>query len=89
MFPVDETEGLTDEDAVPDVPVQPVTVEGDVWLLGRHRLMCGDSTSIDAVELLMGGVKPDLIHTDPPYGMNAVRQVVGSDKELWDRHYGR
>ena len=46
------TEGLTDEDAVPDVPVQPVTVEGDVWLLGRHRLMCGDSTSVDAVDQL-------------------------------------
>ena len=64
--------GLTDEDAVPEVPVQPVTVEGDVWLLGRHRLMCGDSTSIDAVERLMDGVYPDLVHTDPPYGMNAV-----------------
>jgi ParB-like chromosome segregation protein Spo0J len=46
----EETEGLTDEDAVPEVPEQPVTVEGDVWMLGRHRLMCGDSTSIDAVE---------------------------------------
>lgn len=66
------TEGLTDEDAVPDAPEVPVTVEGDVWLLGSHRLMCGDSTSIDAVEKLMDGVKPDLIHTDPPYGMNAV-----------------
>ena len=72
-FLADEpTEGLTDEDAVPEVPEVPVTVEGDVWLLGRHRLMCGDSTSIDAVENLMDGVKPDLIHTDPPYGMNAV-----------------
>lgn len=65
-------EGLTDEDAVPELPETPVTVEGDVWILGRHRLMCGDSTSIDAVERLMDGVKPDLIHTDPPYGMNAV-----------------
>ena len=65
-------EGLTDEDAVPEEPETPVTVEGDVWVLGNHRLMCGDSTSIDAVERLMGGVKPDLIHTDPPYGMNAV-----------------
>lgn len=65
-------EGLVDEDAVPEAPEVPVTVEGDVWLLGRHRLMCGDSTSIDAVERLMDGVKPDLIHTDPPYGMNAV-----------------
>jgi DNA modification methylase len=69
LFP-NETTGLTDEDAVPDVPVVPVTVEGDVWLLGRHRLMCGDSTSIDAVERLMAGEAIDLVHTDPPYGIN-------------------
>ena len=68
----EETEGLTDEDAVPDVPDDPVTVEGDVWVLGKHRLMCGDSTSIDAVEKLINGAKIDLVHTDPPYGMNAV-----------------
>ena len=49
------TEGLTDEDAVPEVPEAPVTVLGDVWLLGNHRLMCGDSTSIDAVDKLMAG----------------------------------
>ena len=64
---VEETEGLTDEDAVPDVPENPVTVSGDVWLLGDHRLMCGDSTSIDAVEKLMDGVLADLLLTDPPY----------------------
>ena len=63
------TEGLTDEDAVPEVPEQPVTREGDVWVLGRHRLMCGDSTSIDAVERLMDGRKADMVFTDPPYGM--------------------
>lgn len=63
----EETEGLTDEDAVPEAPEQPVTVEGDVWLLGRHRLMCGDSTSIDAVERLMDGRKADAVITDPPY----------------------
>lgn len=65
----DETEGLTDEDAVPDVPENPVTVLGDVWLLGNHRLMCGDSTSIDAVEKLCGGAIDQWI-TDPPYNVD-------------------
>jgi DNA modification methylase len=63
------TDGLTDPDAVPDVPAVPVTVEGDVWVLGRHRLMCGDSTSIDAVERMMAGRKADMVFTDPPYGV--------------------
>lgn len=62
-------EGLTDEDSVPDAPEIPITVEGDVWLLGNHRLMCGDSTSIDAVEKLMNGSKVDLLFTDPPYNV--------------------
>ena len=66
----EEIEGLTDEDAVPEVPENPVTVLGDVWLLGRHRLMCGDSTSIDAVEKMMDGRKADMVFTDPPYGVN-------------------
>ena len=64
------TDGLTDEDAVPEVPEAPVTVLGDVWLLGKHRVMCGDSTSIDAVEKLMDGGKADILFTDPPYGIN-------------------
>ena len=64
------SEGLTDEDAVPDAPENPVTVEGDVWILGNHRLMCGDSTSIDAVDRLMDGQKADMVFTDPPYGMS-------------------
>lgn len=68
---VDEiAEGLTDEDEVPEAPEQPVTVEGDVWLLGNHRLMCGDSTSIDAVEKLLDGKKAQMVHTDPPYGIS-------------------
>lgn len=61
--------GLTDEDATPEVSETPVSVLGDVWLLGRHRLMCGDSTSIDAVDLLMAGGKADMVFTDPPYGI--------------------
>lgn len=65
-----ETEGLTDPDEVPDVPDDPVTVEGDVWLLGKHRLMCGNSTSIDAVDKLMDGVKADMVFTDPPWNVN-------------------
>ncbi len=65
-----ETEGLTDPDDVPEPPANPVTVLGDVWLLGNHRLMCGDSTSIDAVEKLMNGCKAQTFFTDPPYGDN-------------------
>ena len=65
-----ETEGLTDEDAVPEAPEVPVTVEGDVWILGNHRVMCGDSTSIDAVESLMNGSKADQWVTDPPYNVD-------------------
>ena len=72
LFPDEQTEGLTDEDAVPEAPETPVTVEGDVWVLGRHRLMCGDSTSIDAVEKLMDGRKADMVLTDPPYGVSFV-----------------
>ena len=69
---IEGTDGLTDEDDVPEAPEEPTTRLGDVWILGKHRLMCGDSTSIDAVEKLMDGTYPDCIHTDPPYGMNAV-----------------
>ncbi len=75
MLEAEASEGLTDEDEVPEAPEQPVTVEGDVWILGRHRLMCGDSTSIDAVEKLMSGVNPHLMVTDPPYGVNYDPQI--------------
>lgn len=66
---IEEMPGLTDEDAAPEVPVQPVTVEGDVWLLGRHRLMCGDSTSIDALNRLCAEQSVDMLLTDPPYNV--------------------
>ncbi len=68
----EQVEGLTDEDDVPDVPETPVTVEGDIWVLGNHRLMCGSATDPDDIEKLTQGDYIDLIHTDPPYGMNAV-----------------
>ena len=72
-------EGLTDEDDVPEVPEESKTVEGDIWLLGRHRLMCGDSTSIDAVKRLMDGQKAHLMHADPPYGMGKEADGVVND----------
>ena len=65
----EQVEGLTDEDAVPELPETPVTVEGDVWILGNHRLMCGDSDSVDAIEKLLNGIVPNAIVTDPPYGI--------------------
>ena len=72
-FEVEEIpEGLTDEDAVPELPIDPVTKLGDVWLCGNHRVMCGDSTSIDAVDKLMDGNKADMVFTDPPYGVSIV-----------------
>lgn len=63
----EQIEGLTDEDEVPEAPETPVSILGDVWLLGNHRLMCGDSTSIDAVERLMAGKRADFCFTSPPY----------------------
>jgi DNA modification methylase len=63
-------EGETDPDQTPEVPVDPITKLGDIWILGNHRLMCGDSTSIDAVQEMMAGVKADVLFTDPPYGIN-------------------
>ncbi|MCK9994189.1 MAG: hypothetical protein Dbin4_02709 [Alphaproteobacteria bacterium] len=68
LTPEEIQHGLTDEDAVPEVQAEPVSKLGDVWLLGKHRVMCGDSTSIDAVENLMDGKKADLCFTSPPYG---------------------
>ena len=65
----DVVEGLTDEDAVPDTPEEPVTRLGDVWILGNHRLMCGDSTIIDEATKLCNGVAVDMLLTDPPYNV--------------------
>ena len=63
------TGGLTDPDDVPEVPEAPVARPGDVWLLGKHRLLCGDSTVATDVEKVLGGVTPLLMCTDPPYGV--------------------
>jgi len=64
----DKTEGLTDPDDVPNV-ADPVTELGEVWVLGNHRLVCGDCTQADVVDKALDGVKPHLMVTDPPYGV--------------------
>lgn len=76
------------EDEVPEPPVEPITKEGDLWLLGDHRLLCGDSTKAEAVDRLMGGEKADAVVTDPPYGMafrsnyrNEKHQAISGDDD--------
>jgi DNA modification methylase len=81
------TEGLTDEDAVPEVPETPITKLGDVWLLGKHRVMCGDSTSIDAVEKLMDGQKANMAFTSPPYNAGKSEALSGNTHS-GDNKYG-
>jgi DNA modification methylase len=81
----EKTEGLTDEDEAPAVQEFALTETGDLWILGNHRLLCGDSTSTDAVERLMGGQKADLVFTDPPYnvdyeGYTAEKLKIQGDK---------
>ena len=63
------TSGLTDPDATPEPPADPASRVRDVWLLGAHRLMCGDSTNAEQVQKLLGGGVPHLMVTDPPYGV--------------------
>ena len=66
----DESGGLTDDDAAPEPPAEPVTKPGDLWLLGNHRLLCGDATVLADVERVLGGVLADMTWSDPPYGVN-------------------
>ena len=76
-------EGKTDPDDVPEAPEEPVTKTGDIWILGNHRVMCGDSTVITDVERLMAGQKAALMHADPPYGMGKASDGVANDN-LYD-----
>ena len=65
----DLAEGLTDEDAVPEPLEEPVSRRGDLWILGEHRLLCGDSANREDVDRLMAGEVADLVNTDPPYNV--------------------
>lgn len=78
---IEELDPQTDEDEVPEVE-HPITRRGDIWLLGKHRLMCGDSTMIDDVEKLMNGEKADMVFTDPPYGMKLNADFSGMDSKF-------
>lgn len=69
LMPVELEPGLTDEDDAPEVGENPITVPGDVWVMGKHRLLCGDSTSVSDLEKLTDGQLVDMWLTDPPYNV--------------------
>ena len=91
----ESTEGLTDPDDVPEVPEEPTTKPGDLWILGDHRLLCGDSTKAEDVERLMDGNSAELMVTDPPYGVNYdanwrnEAMPEKNDKNRWKDGQGR
>ncbi|PHP64732.1 DNA methylase [Zhengella mangrovi] len=78
-------DGLTDPDVIPEIPDDPVTRPGDVWLLGKHRILCGDATVADDVARVLDGVTPHLMVTDPPYGVDydpAWRETLAEGSKL-------
>jgi len=88
-FLFEEKEGLTDEDAVPETPEEPITKLGDIWKLGKHKLICGDSTKLDTYEKLCKETKVDLYLTDPPYNVSYVgktkdKLTIQNDKQTDD-----
>ena len=76
-------QGLTDDDEIPEVE-EAITKSGDIWLLGEHRVLCGDATKKEDVDILMEGKKADMVFTDPPYGMNAVKNSGVLSKKYKD-----
>ncbi|HLH16749.1 MAG TPA: site-specific DNA-methyltransferase [Bryobacteraceae bacterium] len=82
--PEETFEGLTDDDAIPEEPKRAVTMAGDVWLMGDHRLLCGDATSMEAMQTVLAGGLADMVFTDPPYnvdyeGKTARKLKIGND----------
>jgi len=80
MLEEDQKTGLVDDDEVPEVQPEAITKLGDIWILGNHRLMCADSTSIDAVEKLMNGQKADMVFTSPPYNANTAFSTLSKNQ---------
>jgi DNA modification methylase len=83
----EQVDGLTDEDAVPEAPVEPKTKLGDIYQLGNHRLMCGDSTSVDAVDKLMPETA-NMIFTDPPYLMDFTGGIHADGSKSFNAKHG-
>ena len=82
-FKIEKTlNDIEEDDYEVVIPDEPKSKKGDIYILGNHRLMCGDSTSIDDVEKLMDGVKADMVFTDPPYGMNLDTDWSGAKSKL-------
>jgi DNA modification methylase len=80
---MEDTHPEVTEDEVPEVPVDAITKLGDLWLLGEHRVLCGDSTSEADVSRLMNGEKADMVFTDPPYGMKLNADYSGMKSEIF------
>lgn len=78
------TEGLVDEDATPEIPVEPRSRKGDIWICGQHRVMCGDSSDTISLDRLNNGLVPEMVFTDPPYNIDyrgvADKRTVKNDK---------
>ncbi len=85
-FYEEETEGNTDDNAVPEAPTEPETKPGDIYVLGNHRLLCGDSTVLANVEKVLDGALADMVFTDPPYnvdyGNTAKDKLRGNDRRI-------
>ena len=85
-FGDDEEQEVQEDDYITEIPKEPKSKRGDIYQLGRHRLMCGDSTLIDDVEKLMNGEKADMVFTDPPYGID---YSGGRTQVVKDKEYGK
>ncbi len=92
MEGLDGTEGNTDDDAVPEAPLDPKTKLGDIYILGNHRLLCGDSTMLESVERVLDGALADMVFTDPPYnvdyGNTAKDKMRGNNRTIMNDNLG-